>query len=135
MTACGSMRKSTSMYSGLSMPFKNACAQSSLMLLLSWPTLPVPMLPIRLLTASTLMRMGFLTRCASSVNSILMMSSFSPSERDASVGIAMIFGMRRTNVFVSADFGSSVVAPMISTFALRERVVSPRRLYVPVSMK
>ena len=105
------------------------------MLLLSWPTLPVPILPMRLLTASTEMRIGFFTRCASSVKSIRMISIFSPSERDSSVGMAMMFGMRRTNVFVSADFGSSVVAPMISTFALRARVVSPRRLYVPVSMK
>ena len=93
------------------------------------------MLPRRLFTASTLMRIGFFTRCASSVKSRRMMSSFSPSVRDSSGGILMIFGMRRTNVFVSAEFGSSVVAPMMSTLARRLRVVSPRRLYVPVSMK
>ena len=44
----------------------------------------------------------------------------------------MRFGMRRTKVFVSAESGSSVVAPIIRTLALRLGCV---RLNVPVSMK
>ena len=93
------------------------------------------MLPTSALMLSTPTRIGFLTRCASSWNIRLMMSSFSPELRSASGGIFMMFGMRRTKVFVSTESGSSVVAPMIRTLALRLRRVSPRRLNVPVSMK
>ena len=117
------------------MPLRNACAQSSLMFDFSWPTLPPPMLPISALTDSTLMRIGFLTRCASSMNSSFRISSFSSSVRSASGRIVMMFGMRRTKVLVSAESGSSVVAPMMSTLAWRLRVVSPSRLNDPVSMK
>ena len=123
------------MPSGLSMPLKKACAQSNLMFDLSWPTLPLPMLPTSAFIVSTPTRIGFLTRCASSWNISLMMSSFSPELRSASGGIFMMFGMRRTKVFVSTESGSSVVAPMIRTLACRLRRVSPRRLNVPVSMK